>query len=57
LVLDILPTHALSKLAYHMQSFSLPVTRYWSPVTCALSATAQTVEIAPISLRQFENLR
>jgi hypothetical protein len=40
-----------------MQSSSLPVTCYWSPVKDTLSVSAQTVEIAPISLRQFDNLR
>jgi len=40
-----------------MQRFVLLVTRYWLPVTGASSAIAQTVEIAPITLGQFENVQ
>jgi hypothetical protein len=51
------PTVALSKLAYRMQRSALPVTRYASPVTAPCAPNAQTVEIAFILLRQFENFR
>jgi hypothetical protein len=40
-----------------MQSSSLLVTCYASPVTGASSVIAQTVEIAPITLGQFENVQ
>jgi hypothetical protein len=40
-----------------MQRSALPVTRYASPVTAPCAPNAQTVEIAFILLRQFENMR
>jgi hypothetical protein len=51
------PTDAISKLAYHTPGSALPVTRYASPVTAPCAPNAQTVEIAFILLRQFENVQ